>query len=176
MTFHTGGQRQSKKQKKAKQKQQNKERNQRKRQIKQQERNEKKQERQSQKQQQKQKQQHEQQRIKQKKKIKKQKPIERGDNYTILMNIINGFLEDFYDSFVGVFRYASEIYSELVNLRTMFSPEKVNNDENFVPRPIIVDFIPPSDFEIIIDDTQIDYDNFDFLIDKILLLYGKYRY
>lgn len=172
MTFHTGGQRQSKKQKKQKQKQQNKERNQRKRQGKQQERNGKKQE----KQQQKQKQQHEQQRIKQKKKIKKQKPIERGDNYTILMNIINGFLEDFYDSFVGVFRGAAEIYSELINLKTMFNPEKVNNDKNFVPRPIIVDFLPPSDFEIIIDDEQIDVDNFDFLIDKILLLYGKYRY
>lgn len=172
MTFHTGGQRQSKKQKKAKQKQQNKERNQRKRQSKQQERNEKKQEKQSQKQ----KQQHEQQRIKQKKKIKNQKPIERGDNYTILMNIINGFLEDFYDSFVGVFRGAAEIYSELINLKTMFNPEKVNNDKNFVPRPIIVDFLPPSDFEIIVDDEQIDVDNFDFLIDKILLLYGKYRY
>ena len=141
MTFHTGGQRQSKKQKKQKQKQQ-----------------------------------HEKQRIKQNKKVKKQKPIDRGDNYTILMNIINGFLEDFYDSFVGIFRGAAEIYSELINLRTMFSPEKVNNDNNFIPRPIIVDFLPPSDFEIIVDDEQIDIDNFDFLIDKILLLYGKYRY
>lgn len=176
MTFYTGGQRQSKKQKKAKQKQQNKERNQRKRQSKQQERAEKKQEKQNQKQQQKQKQQHEKQRVKQQKKIKNQKPIERGDNYTILMNIINGFLEDFYDSFVGIFRGAAEIYSELINLRTMFNPEKVNNDENFIPRPIIVDFLPPSDFEIIVDDEQIDVDNFDFLIDKILLLYGKYRY
>nr|DAR89487.1 MAG TPA: hypothetical protein [Caudoviricetes sp.] len=176
MTFHTGGQKQSKKQKKQKQKQQNKERNQRKRQSKQQERNERKQEKQRQKQEQKQKQQHEKQRIKQNKKVKKQKPIDRGDNYTILMNIINGFLEDFYDSFVGIFRGAAEIYSELINLKTMFNPEKVNNDNNFIPRPIIVDFLPPSDFEIIIDDEQIDVDNFDFLIDKILLLYGKYRY
>lgn len=176
MTFYTGGNKHSKKQKKQKQKQQNKERNQRKRQSKQQERNEKKQEKQKQKHEQKQKQQHEKQRIKQNKKVKKQKPIDRGDNYTILMNIINGFLEDFYDSFVGIFRGAAEIYSELINLKTMFSPEKVNNDDNFIPRPIIVDFLPPSDFEIIIDDEQIDVDNFDFLIDKILLLYGKYRY
>ena len=176
MTFYTGGNRQSKKQKKQKQKQQNKERNQHKRQSKRQERSEKKQEKQKQKQEQKQKKQYEQQRIKQNKKIKKQKPIERGDNYTILMNIINGFLEDFFDSFVGIFRGAAEIYSELINLRTMFNPEKVNNDKNFIPRPIIVDFLPPSDFEIIVDDEQIDVDNFDFLIDKILLLYGKYRY
>lgn len=176
MTLYTGGNRKSKKQKKQKQKQQNKERNQRKRQNKQQERNERKQEKQRQKQEQKQKQQHEKKRIKQNKKTKNQKPIDRGDNYTILMNIINGFLEDFYDSFVGIFRGATEIYSELINLRTMFSPEKVNNDDNFIPRPIIVDFLPPSDFEIVIDDEQIDVDNFDFLIDKILLLYGKYRY
>lgn len=176
MTTYTGGNRTSKKQKKQIQKQQNKERNQRKRRNKQKERNEKKQEKQKQKQGQKQKQQHEKQRIKQNQKTKKQKPIDRGDNYTILMNIINGFLEDFYDSFVGVFRGAAEIYSELINLRTMFNPEKVNNDDNFIPRPIIVDFLPPSDFEIVIDDEQIDVDNFDFLIDKILLLYGKYRY
>lgn len=176
MTFYTGGKKQSKKQKKAKQKQQNKERNQRKRQSKQQERAEKKQEKQQQKEQQKQKKQYERKRQKKAKKEKGQKPIDRGDNYTILMNIIIGFLEDFYDSFVGVFRGAAEIYSELLQLKTLFDPEKVNNDKNFVPRPIIVDFLPPSDFEIIIDDNQVDYDNFDFLIDKILLLYGKYRY
>ena len=176
MTFYTGGKKQSKKQKKAKQKQQNKERNQRKRQSKQQERAEKKQEKQQQKEQQKQKKQYERKRQKKAKKEKGQKPIDRGDNYTILMNIILGFLEDFYDSFVGVFRGAGEIYSELLQLKTLFDPEKVNNDKNFVPRPIIVDFLPPSDFEIIIDDNQVDYDNFNFLIDKILLLYGKYRY
>lgn len=176
MTFYTGGYKQSKKQKKAKQKKQEKEKNKRKREQKREERQGSKEGKREQKKQQKRQKQYEIKREQQVKREKKQRPIERGDNYTILMNIINGFLEDFFDSFVGVFRDANEIYSELIMLRSMFDPEKVNSDENFIPRPIIVDFIPPSDFEIIIDDQQIDPESFDFLLDKVLLIYGKYRY
>ena len=95
-------------------------------------------------------------------------------NYEKLMRTIENFLQDYKDKFVGEFRDAYFTYQELLSLLNAFDEDKVNEDRNFIPKQIEVNFYGTSDWEISLDNLKLDYDDFLDVTIKIRNLYDKY--
>lgn len=95
-------------------------------------------------------------------------------NYEKLMRTIENFIQDYKDKFVGEFRDAYFTYQELLSLLNAFDKDKVNEDKNFIPKQIEVNFYGTSDWEISLDNLKLDYDDFLDVTMKIRNLYDKY--
>lgn len=95
-------------------------------------------------------------------------------NYEKLMRTIENFIQDYKDKFVGEFRDAYFTYQELLSLLNAFDKDKVNEDKNFIPKQIEVNFYGTSDWEISLDNLKLDYDEFLDVTMKIRNLYDKY--
>lgn len=95
-------------------------------------------------------------------------------NYEKLMRTIENFIQDYKDKFVGEFRDAYFTYQELLSLLNAFDKDKVNEDKNFIPKQIEVNFYGTSDWEISLDNIKLDYDDFLDVTIKIRNLYDKY--
>lgn len=95
-------------------------------------------------------------------------------NYEKLMRTIENFIQDYKDKFVGEFRDAYFTYQELLSLLNAFDKDKVNEDKNFIPKQIEVNFYGTSDWEISLDNLKLDYDDFLDVTIKIRNLYDKY--
>lgn len=95
-------------------------------------------------------------------------------NYEKLMRTIENFIQDYNDKFVGEFRDAYFTYQELLSLLNAFDKDKVNEDKNFIPKQIEVNFYGTSDWEISLDNLKLDYDDFLDVTIKIRNLYDKY--
>lgn len=95
-------------------------------------------------------------------------------NYEKLMRTIENFIQDYKDKFVGEFRDAYFTYQELLSLLNAFDKNKVNEDKDFIPKQIEVNFYGTSDWEISLDNIKLDYDDFLDVTIKIRNLYDKY--
>ena len=95
-------------------------------------------------------------------------------NYEKLMRTIENFIQDYKDKFVGEFRDAYFTYQELISLLNAFDKDKVNEDKDFIPKQIEVNFYGTSDWEISLDNLKLDYDDFLDVTIKIRNLYDKY--
>lgn len=95
-------------------------------------------------------------------------------NYEKLMRTIENFIQDYKDKFVGEFRDAYFTYQELLSLLNAFDKDKVNEDKDFIPKQIEVNFYGTSDWEISLDNLKLDYDDFLDVTIKIRNLYDKY--
>lgn len=95
-------------------------------------------------------------------------------NYEKLMRTIENFIQDYKDKFVGEFRDAYFTYQELLSLLNAFDKDKVNEDKDFIPKQIEVNFYGTSDWEISLNNIKLDYDDFLDVTIKIRNLYDKY--
>lgn len=95
-------------------------------------------------------------------------------NYEKLMRTIENFIQDYKDKFVGEFRDAYFTYQEILSLLNAFDKDKVNEDKDFIPKQIEVNFYGTSDWEISLDNLKLDYDDFLDVTIKIRNLYDKY--
>lgn len=104
-------------------------------------------------------------------KREKFEPAPRPDNFETLKNILNHFATLYEEFFVGVFRDAWKYVPRIREFYTKLDAEKVNSDESFIPREIVISYVPPSDYEI---DEEPNLDPRD-IVDYLEKLYDKYR-
>lgn len=91
-------------------------------------------------------------------------------NFDQLKNILAHFAEVYEDYFVGTWRNAWRYLKEIKSFYLLLDEEKVNNDQNFQAREIVVNYNPPSSYEI---DNEPDLDPRD-IIQYLRILYDDY--
>ena len=80
--------------------------------------------------------------------IEKRKPQPKNTNYEMVKNILDNFVAEYKDYFIGWYRDAWRYLPEIEYFYQRLDKDKLNNDENFIPMEVNIFFLPPSDWSV----------------------------
>lgn len=82
--------------------------------------------------------------------IKRVTPVTKLSNYDTVINILDNFVREYEEHFIGWYKDAWRYLPGIKYFWQRLDREKLNADENFIPKEIEMHVFPPSDW--IIDD------------------------